>query len=341
MADSQKEKKKMRKQTKEFLVFLAWAIFFLIILFCRLHAQQQDETSSELTIVPAESSSQSEETYDGKVLKMHIISCGQGDSFLFEYNSEYAMIDCGPQPGKEERVVNYLKKENVDKINFIVGTHHHDDHMGGMASILDNFSCDTVYMPKFSTDTNWYTKILSRIKKYHVKRLNPKVGDTYYLGDVSFNVIGQQAAKEAKDNTNNMSTVIKVTYGNMDIIMTGDAEKDLEKKIIESGINLDAEVLKLGHHGSDTSTSDKFLDAINPKYAIISCGLDNRYGHPCESTMEKVKKRDIKVYRTDQMGDIVMTVTPNSISFDKQQGNYRCGIIPETYERMVQDESED
>lgn len=339
MADSQKEKKKMRKHTKEFLVFLFLAILYLVILFYRYYiSQQQGSASSDLVIVPAESSSQSVETFDGKVLKMHIINCGQGDSFLFEYDKQYAMIDCGPQPGKEERVVNYLKRENVDKISFIVGTHHHDDHMGGMANILDNFSCDTVYMPKFSTDTNWYTKILSRIKKYHVKRVNPKVGDTYYLGDVSFNVIGQLTTKEANGNTNNMSTVIKVTYGNMDIIMTGDAEKDFEKKIIESGINLDAEVLKLGHHGSDTSTSDKFLDAVNPTYAIISCGLDNRYGHPCKSTMDKLGKRNIQVYRTDQMGDIIMTVTPNSISFDKQKGDYRCGIISNNLERMVQDD---
>ena len=344
MASSRKERKKW-KPKKDFWVFLFLAIIYLIILLYRAHIEQQEQTSefngqqeqtsSQLEIVP--DTPQIPEGLSSDVLKVHMIDCGQGDCFLFEYNGEFAMIDCGPE-SNQEFVVSYMKSKNVDKLKFMMGSHQHEDHMGAMAAILDNFSCDTIYMPKYSKEIGWYVNLLAKMKKYHVKRINPKVGDTYYLGNVSFNVIGQLTSKEAESNVNNYSTVIKVTYGDEDIIMTGDAEKKVERKIIESGISIEAEVLKLGHHGSDTSTSNKFLELVNPEYALISCGVDNKYGHPCEETMEKLQKQNVKVYRTDEMGDIVMAVTPNAIYFDKQNGDYRCGIISEVPERMVQDD---
>ncbi len=339
MARNRKGKNKWRP-SKEFWVFLFLAVLYLVILYIRSKDDAQNEPEVSIQIVESTSTSTNEnpDIPTSDVLKVHMINCGQGDAFLFEYNGEYAMIDCGPESNQED-VVQYLKKENVEKLQFLMGSHHHDDHMGGMAYVLDNVACDTVYVPKCSVEKGFYTKALARIKKYHIKKINPKVGDTYYLGEVSFNVIGQLSAKEADDNMNNYSTVVKVTYGEMDLIMTGDAEKKVEKKMIESGVDLDAEVLKMGHHGSDTSTSVKFLQAVSPDYALISCGVDNKYGHPCQSTMDNLEKEGVTVYRTDEMGDIIMTVTPNAIYFDKDKGDYRCGVIPETIpERMVEED---
>ena len=131
---------------------------------------------------------------------------------------------------------------------------------------------------------------------------------------------------EPKDNLNNYSIVMKVTFGDMDVLMTGDAEKDVEKEILSSGVNLDAEILKVGHHGSNTSSSEDFLDAINPDYALISCKVGNKHDHPTADTMTKLKERDIDVYRTDESGTVIVTITSDSITFNTDPDDYRSGI---------------
>ena len=131
---------------------------------------------------------------------------------------------------------------------------------------------------------------------------------------------------EPDDNLNNYSIVMKVTYGNMDVLMTGDAEKEVEAEIIASGVNLDAEILKVGHHGSNTSSTDAFLDAIDPDYALISCKVGNKHDHPTANTMEKLKERNIEVYRTDESGTVILTITANDVTFNTDPDDYKSGI---------------
>lgn len=289
-----------------------------------------DEDGDETSADDASSTQQVETTQTDGILKVHMIDCGQGDSFLFEQNGKFGLIDCGTRSGGQA-VVSYLQKLGVSKLQFVVGTHPHDDHMGGMYDVLDNFNCKTVYIPEVEdglVTTQWYMKLMKKIKDDNIKVVNPKVNNKFKLGDAVFRVVGQLSPEEVGNNINNYSTVIKVSFGEMDILMTGDAETKVEEEMLKnSKISLECEVLKLGHHGSDTSTETEFLEEVNPDYGLISCEVGNKYEHPSTETMKKLKKRKVKVFRTDEQGDIVMTVTGNSISFDKKKpGSYIDGV---------------
>jgi len=204
-----------------------------------------------------------------------------------------------------------------------------------MYDVITNVEVGKVVIPKVEAGeitANWYIKLVSELSTGNYIVEYPEVGDTYYLEDVVMKVIAQ--LDDAKGNTNNYSTVMKVTLGEMDIIMTGDAETEVEKEILKSGEDISAEILKLGHHGSDTSTCDEFLEEVNPKYALVSCHIGNKYEHPSKSTMEKLEKRNIDVYRTDESGTIVATITATDVEFSCEPGDYVSG--PELDERERQ-----
>lgn len=261
---------------------------------------------------------------DGELI-LTMLDVGQADSFLFEYEGERALIDCGTRAtGKD--VVKYLKDNGITYLDYVFGTHLHDDHMGGMYDVITNIKVGKVIIPEIQVGdvtSNWYIKLINELNQGDYEVQYPKVGDEFYLQDVVMKVIAQ--LDNPKGNTNNYSTVIKVTIGEMDILMTGDAEKDLEEKILQSGQDISAEILKVGHHGSDTSTSDEFLDAVNPEYALISSKIGNKYEHPTKVIMDKLKERDIKVYRTDESGHVVVTITATDINFSCEPGDYLSG----------------
>ena len=279
------------------------------------HSQQQQEQSPPTHV----------ELPDG-TLTLTMIECGQADSFLFQQGDYTALFDCGTRSTGDD-VVKYLKSIGIEKIDILVGTHPHDDHMGGMYDVITNFDIGKIVIPKVKdgeVTTNWYIKLMQEIKdKKHVVEY-PEINDVYLLGEATMTVIGPLS--EPKDNLNNYSIVMKVTFGDMDVLMTGDAEKDVEKEILSSGVNLDAEILKVGHHGSNTSSSEDFLDAINPDYALISCKVGNKHDHPTADTMAKLKERDIDVYRTDESGTVIVTITSDSITFNTDPDDYRSGI---------------
>ena len=340
-ANDVKKEQTKRKYDRRFYIFLILSIIFLVcVIYYSSVAEEEEEynPTSSLVIFDPDSTDypvESEENIDSTttvvtdgVLHVHMIDCGQADSFLFEQNGEYGLIDCGTRStGKD--VVNYLKNEGVDKLQFVMGTHPHDDHMGGMYDVLDNFRCDVVYMPKIETGlvtTNWYIKLMTQIKENKIKTINPKLDDTFYLGDAVFVVVGQLTPEEAGSNVNNYSTVVKVSFGEMDILMTGDAETRVEEKMLETRSNeLQCEILKLGHHGSNTSTSDEFLKCVAPDYGLISCEVGNKYSHPSTETVKKLKANKVKIYRTDEASDVVLSISSDSVSFNKKPGDYLDG----------------
>lgn len=262
------------------------------------------------------------------VMHVHMIDCGQADSFLFEQKGKYVLIDCGTR-GTGKDVVTYMQNQGVKKLEFVVGTHPHDDHMGGMYTVLSSIPCKKVYIPKVEDGlitTNWYMQLMQKISDDKIKVVNPKVNDKFRLGDATFKVVGQLSPDEAGTNLNNYSTVIKVSFGTMDILMTGDAETEVENKILESKSNdIQCEILKLGHHGSNTSTSDDFLEAVDPDYGLISCEVGNKYLHPSPETVLKLKKHKVKIYRTDEAGSVVLTISNDNVEFDKKNGSYKDG----------------
>ena len=258
-------------------------------------------------------------------LTVHMIDVGQGDGFLLVQDGRTALVDCGTASAGKD-IVKYLKDLGISNIDYVFGTHPHDDHMGGMYEVITNFDIGKVIIPEINNvevTSNWYLKLMKELKDggYHVE--HPKLGTVYNLGGASIKVIGP--IQEPTSNKNDYSIVLKVSFGEMDMIMTGDAEKTVEQDILEAGEDIEAEILKVGHHGSDTSTSEEFLDAISPDFALISAEVGNKYKHPIISVMEELKERNILVYRTDESGTIIVTITAESISFSCKPGDYLSG----------------
>lgn len=259
-------------------------------------------------------------------LILTMIEVGQADSFLLEQDGMTALVDCGTRSSGKD-VVEYLKSQGITKIDFVFGTHPHDDHMGGMYDVITNFDIGKIILPEVKANevtANWYAKLMTEIKTGDYNLEFAKVGTIYYLGDASMKIIGSISAPNG--NLNNYSTVMKVSFGEMDLIMTGDAETEVEEEILEKyQKELDAEILKMGHHGSDTSTSDEFLEAISPEYALISTKIGNKYSHPIKSTMQKLEKAGVEVYRTDENGTVEVIITSNDVTFSCKPGDYLSG----------------
>lgn len=248
-----------------------------------------------------------------KLLKITLIDVWQGDSIFVQFpNGHKALIDAGD--GKTEYSVfdaptidifPFMKQNNISKtdIQYFVGTHPHHDHIGGALSIIKYFNIKVVYDSGMPYTTENYLDFLKLIDKKHIKYIIPKVGSSLnWDKDVSVQVL--HSGNKHYPNPNNNSIVLKIKYKNFAIILTGDAEKEAEDDMLNTGINLNATILKAAHHGSDTSCSDAFLDQISPQVIVISVGLYNKFGHPVPSTIEKFKNRNYKIYRTDQDGNI-------------------------------------
>lgn len=256
-------------------------------------------------------------------LMLHMIDVGQADSFLLVQDGHTALIDCGTRSSGKD-VVEYLNNLGITKLDYVFGTHPHDDHMGGMYDVITNFEIGKIIIPEIKegeVTSNWYIKLIKEIKTGQYQTEFAELSTIYTLGDATMKIIGP--ISEPEDEENNYSTILKVSFGEMDIIMTGDAEKEVEEEILLSGENIDAEILKIGHHGSDTSSTEEFLDAISPDYALISVG--GKYGHPLKVTMDKLQERDIEVYRTDESGTVIVTITSNGASFNCEPGDYLSG----------------
>ena len=258
---------------------------------------------------------------------IHMIEVGQAESFLLTQGNQTALIDCGKLlTGR--KVVSYLKKLGITKIDYLIITHPHEDHIGGMFQVLDNFEIGIIIFPKVDEkqiEHLWYKILMYKIEKEKYQIKYAQKGDVYNIQDATFEVIA--AETEVGENINNYSIVSKVSFGEIDIIMTGDAEKEVEEEILKSGVNIDAEILKIGHHGSRTSTTEQFLDAISPEFALISCKKGNDYNHPVKSTMNRLEERDIEVYRTDECGNVIITITNNEIEFNSNPGDYLSGTM--------------
>ena len=258
-------------------------------------------------------------------LKLHMIDVGQADSFLFVKGDKVALVDCGTRStGKD--AVEYIKSLGITRIDYVFGTHPHDDHMGGMYDIITNFEIGKIIIPQVKegqVTANWYIKLMKQILEKNYEVEYSKTGNEYSLGDAKIQIVWQSELEQ--DNVNNYSNIIKVCLGDMDVLMTGDAETEIEEEVLRSGVQIDAEILKVGHHGSDTSSSDIFLDDVNPDYGLISCKVGNKYEHPTKDTMEKLQQREVEVYRTDECGTVIATITPSGVTFNCEPGDYLSG----------------
>jgi competence protein ComEC len=238
-------------------------------------------------------------------LKVHFIDVGQGGSQLIvSPTGKTILIDAGNN-NKEKLVVAYLKKEKIKKIDILIGTHPDADHIGGLDAVIDNFDIGKIYMPKVQANTDTFKDVLNSIQKKNLKVTTAKSG--LVLDWESAIKVDMIAPVGTYDDTNDMSAVVHITYGSNSFLFTGDAETKSEADMIKSGANIKSDVLMVGHHGSNSSTSTQFLTAVNPKYAVIQVGKENNYGHPTNEVLKKLNDKKIKIYRNDQQGNIIFT----------------------------------
>ena len=198
----------------------------------------------------------------------------------------------------------------------MVGTHPHEDHIGGLDNVIKAFNIGKIYMPKVMTTTNTFEDVLDAIDSKNMSITSPNVDTKFEMGDCVFTVI---SSKIDNDELNNSSIVLRLDFGNTSYLFTGDMEKDVEETILSKNIQVD--VLKVGHHGSSTSTSSKFLDKVNPEYAIICVGEGNSYGHPHKEIVDRLHKKNIQIYRTDISGTIVVTSDGEEIKISSLKTN--------------------
>lgn len=253
---------------------------------------------------------------------VHYINVGQGDSILIQQDGHNMLIDAGTNAA-ESAVVNYLKSKGITRLDYVIGTHPHEDHIGGLDKVIDNFTVDKFIMPKVTHTTQTFKDVITAAQNKGLKITVPKVGDKYSLGVANFTILAPN--NSSYSNLNNYSVVIKLKFGNRSFIFTGDAEGLSEGEILAKQLDITGDVLKLGHHGSKTSTAQAFLNKVNPKYAVVSCGKNNSYKHPHQQTLDKLKVKNIKVYRTDEAGTIIATSNGSSLSFNAKQGSYIGG----------------
>lgn len=242
-------------------------------------------------------------------LEVHYIDVGQADSALILCDGHAMLID-GGNVADSDLVYAYLKKLGVNQLDFVVATHAHEDHVGGLAGALNYAKADVALCPV----TNHDSKAFNNFVKYlgDTAITVPKPGDAYTLGSASFTVLGPI---NPSNDPNNTSIVLKLVYGDTSFLFTGDCERDEEQDILGTKPDLRATVLKVGHHGSDTSTSYPFLREIMPQFAVISCGVGNSYGHPTEDALSRLRDADVKTYRTDMQGTIICKSDGKAVSF--------------------------
>ena len=251
-------------------------------------------------------------------MKVHFLDVGQGLSILVQSEGKTMIYDGGDK--KTSRfVVAYLKDQGVKKIDYLISSHYDADHMAGLIGCLNTFDVKHVISSNYEHNSKLYKSFVKAVKADGLKMQHPKVGKTFSFGSGSFEILAPTKI-EAKGSNNN-SVAIKLVNGQNSFVFTGDAEHESEAAMCASGIDLSCDVLVPGHHGSATATSWDFLQKTVPEYAVISCGKNNKYGHPDKDTMDKLQSMNIQVYRTDKQGTIIATSNGTDISWSAEACN--------------------
>ena len=301
------------KKLKKYQKYLFTAVLVVLCLVSLLipggkASETTAPTTVPVTTKPAVNNSTS--LRPGPKLKAHFIDVGQADSILLECEGSYALIDAGyPQSGKI--VVDYLKELGVSRLDLVVGTHPHGDHIGGLPKVLKEFKADNIWSGPITYYNNTVYDFLNAAKAQNEEVQYVKPGTTFQLGGATIEVLGP--VKDNYEDINDLSLVLMVTYGNIKYLLTGDMESVAEKDLVNSGVDLKADLLKVGHHGSYSSSSYVFLREVLPTYGVIMCGRNNDYGHPHDAALGRLQNADVSIYRVDQMGTVIATTDGRGI----------------------------
>lgn len=280
-------------------------LIFIAILLFTTGCQNLDKLGTSHTL--------SNSSNEGNLV-VHFLDVGQADSILIQLpNGATSLIDGGNR-GDSQFIVEYIKKLGIQKIDYLLATHPHEDHIGGLPEVIKNFDIGNVYLPKKSASTKIFESLVAEIKSNGIKAIEGKGGtDIINEAEINFSIIAPNSSEY--DETNDYSIVTKLKYKDMSFIFTGDAEKISEDEMLNKRYDLSANVLKVGHHGGRTSTSEEFLNKIEPQYAVISVEKGNDYGHPHKETIKRLEERGINILRTDEMGTIVLVSDGVTLNF--------------------------
>ena len=292
--------KRKKKLVSSFIILIIVGIFYLFQNYPTNEVSKN--INKRINEVPVTSEERLEVTF---------IDVGQADSILLENEGHYMLVDAGNNE-YGPKLVNYFKNQNIHQFDYVIGTHPHEDHIGGLDNIIEGFDINTFYMPDVITTTKTFEDVLDALGEKNVTLSIPKTNATFKLGDATVKVL--YVGTEDESDLNDTSIVLKVTYQNVSFLLTGDASTKVEEKL--NPADLESTVLKVGHHGSSTATNEKFLNTVNPKYAIISVGENNQYEHPHTTVLNTLAAHNITTYRTDQDGTIKVITDGTNIEIN-------------------------
>lgn len=253
-------------------------------------------------------------TADGELV-VYFIDVGQADSIYIKDGNSNMLIDAGNN-ADGPLLVKYLRSLGIKEFKYAVGTHAHEDHIGGMDDIIKNFTIDKYYMPNVISTSKTFEDVLDSLNDKKISPTIPSIGDKFSLDQAQFEVLS--VGNDAED-LNDTSVVLKMTYNSTCTLFMGDASSNIEKNLLDKNIN--CQVLKIGHHGSKYSSSDEFIKKVKPTYGIIMVGKDNKYGHPTKKVLDVLNKYNVTIHRTDEEGTIIMKIKGDSISFENVKTN--------------------
>lgn len=271
---------------------------------------QSNRSSSSLLGAQANLQSSSK---DDDQLEVHFFDVGEADSALVSFGEHYMLID-GGSPKDSSFIYTYLKEHGINHLDYIVCSHEHEDHVGGLAGALNYATVGTAFVPVTDGEGRAFESFVKYLKKQDKVITVPSPGDKVYLGDARVTFLGPVDMQLAENNPNNSSIILQIKYKKIAFLFTGDSEAEEEISVATAGRNLRCTVLKVAHHGSSTSSVDSFLKKARPKYCVISVGKDNSYGHPDELVVERLRKYANEIYRTDVDGEIVCATDGRKIT---------------------------
>lgn len=253
-------------------------------------------------------------------LQITVIDVGNADSILIQSDGQAMLIDAGER-GDGDEVLAALEDNGVTALDHVIATHADSDHIGGMKTVLEGIEVKNYimsFMPKgYTPDTKTYTDLLETIDELNIQLTEAAVGQSFVLGEATVDILGP--AEDFEDN-NDQSVICKVTFGEKKFLFMGDAETAAEQALLETAADLSADVLKVGHHGSNTSTGEELLDRVDPSIALITCGADNSYGHPDAEVLERLKDADVEIYRCDVNGTIILRSDGKTVEVTPEKG---------------------